>query len=384
MPWIVPNNRLDTEQREVLDKLLRVRSPHWIRGFAGSGKSVVLIHGLRELLIQSPGATACVIGFTHSLCDMLRSGLPDNARHIPVMTYHQFQSRPARFDYIFVDEVQDLESRVLQLLRQNSGTLVMAGDEEQSIYENRVGPVDIQRITEPATHSLSSVYRLTEKLKKVVATILPKSRVHSARNARLTADVRLTLAQAANTPEELSWVCREANRITSAGDPVAVLFPKRRLIDDFIVRACTDAGVKPPSFEKGDKGRGTDYEAVNRHLATHGLVFRYLGSGHGRLDDSDRGRIVYLMTYHSAKGLDFETVFLPGLDARLSIWKSEDEMERRLFYVAATRSRRNLFISYSGTTPHRFILGMPQDLIEKIPIRPASAVTPTENFDDIF
>jgi superfamily I DNA/RNA helicase len=383
MPWIVPTNKLDSEQRGVLDKLLRVPNPHWIRGFAGSGKSVVLIHGLRELLIENPRATACVVGFTHSLNDMLRSGLPDGARHIPVMTYHQFKSNPERYDYIFVDEVQDLEAYILQLLRQNCGTLIMAGDEEQSIFENRVGPIQIQHLTEPTIHSLSSVYRLTEKLKKVVATILPKSRVQSARNARLTADVKLTLAQAPTTAEELSWVWREAQRVARPGDPVAVLLPKHRLIEQFIRQVCVDAGVPTPNFHKSLEDKN-GYGQANQHLAAHGIILRYLGNGFGQLEESERGRIVYLMTYHSAKGLDFDTVFLPGLDANLTIWKEEDEMERRLFYVAATRSRRNLFISYAGTTPHRFVQGMPQDLVEKIQIRPAGSASAHDEIDDLF
>ena len=153
MPWIVPISKLDSDQRSVLDTLLRNRNSHWIRGFAGSGKSVLLIHALRELLITNPTTSACVIAFTHSLKDMLRSGLPDHARHVPVMTYHEFRSKPFRCDYIFVDEVQDLEPGILKLLKDSCGTLIMAGDEEQSIYEQRVSPDDIKSYTSPSIHS---------------------------------------------------------------------------------------------------------------------------------------------------------------------------------------------------------------------------------------
>lgn len=386
MPWIVPLNKLDTEQRGVLDRLLREAQPHWIRGFAGSGKSVVLIHGVRELLVSRPRASACIVAFTHSLKDMLRSGLPENARHIPVMTYHDFRKNPAYYDYIFVDEVQDLERDILQLLRSNCGTLVMAGDEEQSIYEQRVSPSDIKTLTGPIVHSLMSIYRLTEKLRKVVATILPKSRVMSARNARLAADVKVTVARARNLSEELSWVWREAQRATRAGDPVVVLLPKQRLIQDFISWVCREKGIAAPSYPRVREGgyMKTDYSVANQHLAAHGMMLRYLGNDYGELEEAERGRIVFVMTYHSSKGLDFDSVFLPGLDSSLKIWKDEEDMERRLFYVAATRSRRNLFISYSGSTPHRFVSGMPRDLVETIEIRPPQAQGGNDNFDDVF
>ena len=91
------------------------------------------------------------------------------------------------------------------------------------------------------------------------------------------------------------------------------------------------------------------------------------------------------MTYHSAKGLDFETVFLPGLDSGISIFNNDDEdLERRLFYVASTRSRRNLFISYSGNDPHRFVAQMPNDLLVKISINSVQPKTTSYVIEDIF
>jgi len=71
------------------------------------------------------------------------------------------------------------------------------------------------------------------------------------------------------------------------------------------------------------------------------------------------------MTYHSAKGLDFETVFLPFLNDGQSFWWKDKEIDRRLFFVGVTRSRRNLFLSYSGARPHEYVRGMPQELLHR-------------------
>jgi superfamily I DNA/RNA helicase len=49
-----------------------------------------------------------------------------------------------------------------------------------------------------------------------------------------------------------------------------------------------------------------------------------------------------IMTYHSAKGLQFETVFLPMCTA------SDEERERKPLYVAMTRSYQDLYIMHSG------------------------------------
>jgi DNA helicase-2/ATP-dependent DNA helicase PcrA len=68
--------------------------------------------------------------------------------------------------------------------------------------------------------------------------------------------------------------------------------------------------------------------------------------------DTDRDSVA-LMTLHSAKGLEFENVFIAGLEEGLLPHEksSEDEMEieeeRRLFFVGITRAKSQLYISFS-------------------------------------
>jgi len=70
-------------------------------------------------------------------------------------------------------------------------------------------------------------------------------------------------------------------------------------------------------------------------------------------------RGVHLLTLHRAKGLEFDAVFLPKLEARELPWKlarTDDEIdeERRLLYVGMTRARRWLTITWVGK-PSRFL-----------------------------
>jgi DNA helicase-2/ATP-dependent DNA helicase PcrA len=73
------------------------------------------------------------------------------------------------------------------------------------------------------------------------------------------------------------------------------------------------------------------------------------------------GRGVHLLTYHRAKGLEFEAVFLPFLqegDLPIRQARSTDALleERRLFYVGLTRAKRFLFLTWTATKkPSRFL-----------------------------
>lgn len=92
---------------------------------------------------------------------------------------------------------------------------------------------------------------------------------------------------------------------------------------------------------------------------------------------SDTKNTVRLMTMHNAKGLEFEHVFIVGLEQELLPHKmsmdspEEIEEERRLFYVAVTRAKSNLHFSYakfrriydtySYTRPSQFLVELDQD-----------------------
>ena len=71
-------------------------------------------------------------------------------------------------------------------------------------------------------------------------------------------------------------------------------------------------------------------------------------------DWQDKDDTVTLMTLHAAKGLEFPTVFIVGLEEglfpheRSSASEADIEEERRLFYVGVTRARENLYLTYAG------------------------------------
>ena len=100
------------------------------------------------------------------------------------------------------------------------------------------------------------------------------------------------------------------------------------------------------------------------------------------VDNVDQNQdAVHLMTLHSAKGLEFPTVFIVGLEegilphSRSMLSHAEMEEERRLMYVGLTRAKekiyllftrqRNLFGSTQMNSPSRFLEDIPENLMQK-------------------
>jgi DNA helicase-2/ATP-dependent DNA helicase PcrA len=99
-------------------------------------------------------------------------------------------------------------------------------------------------------------------------------------------------------------------------------------------------------------------------------------------DEKTDGPTVSLMTLHGAKGLEFQVVFLTGLEEgvfplnQTLAEPDELEEERRLCYVGITRAREQLYVthtwrrllygSYQESLPSRFLKEIPEELIEDV------------------
>lgn len=109
---------------------------------------------------------------------------------------------------------------------------------------------------------------------------------------------------------------------------------------------------------------------------------------------AENNSAVQLMSLHSAKGLEFDVVFLVGMEeglfphSRSLLDPDQLEEERRLCYVGITRARRKLYLSYAQSrsqygqtaycTPSRFLLDIPPVLLEK-----NTLVKPTQGYSHI-
>ncbi|MEX0924962.1 MAG: UvrD-helicase domain-containing protein [Candidatus Paceibacterota bacterium] len=152
------------------------------------------------------------------------------------------------------------------------------------------------------------------------------------------------------------------------------------LVSYVIRESGLDRALKAEGTEDAEERRANMYELANlaRKYDELGpdegiemlLSDAALASDQDELKENKAG--VKLMTVHAAKGLEFDRVFVVGLEQDLFPQSREEteeqEEERRLFYVALTRARAKLYLTYAGM---RTIFGktnfqMPSEFLEDI------------------
>jgi superfamily I DNA/RNA helicase len=374
MKWMITEDKLGIDQVDLIDEIGKINNkPIWIKGHAGSGKSVLLLHSLADYLVKKPTANVCVVVFTRALVDLLETGLRQipklNGKNIPVLTIYQLKYRiekgMANYDAIFCDEVQDLPLEFIQSIKSVCKHLIIAGDAEQSIYnsvpiwdQRPATSKEIQDSIVPIEKKLGVIYRLTESVLKVLKNVFPSMLNDMPNIARVDTEIKLYQSNSQDNEQEIKYCwdeIKQTNTLRTA-EVSAVLISGHDAIMEFVNTVLRIEKIEPWQRVDG-KDRKPDYEALNLFLKNKGVPIMYVGNNYGSLSDADRENQVVLMTYHSAKGLEFDYVYLPMANDDMYIHSNINS----LLLVALSRSKSGLFISYTGSlysSLHKFLVGI--------------------------
>ena len=332
--WMIKESELDEDQIRVLQATLDKSCV--ISGCAGSGKSVLAL--IKAQRIQKErGNDYEIIVYTKALCRYMNSGRELLGLNKPFYYHWHWKNRlncPSA-DYIIVDEIQDFEEdEIKEFINATKKHFFFYGDTAQSIYEglkNTMAVEDIadlfERGSKPKFWELYRNYRLPVPMAKFVQYIGIDLPSFDEKIYKSVEKDKPFVLKYANRQEQASAI----KRIMSEKEltDVAILLPHNDMVKAF--------------------GEILSKEGVNCELR-----FTDKGDWTNSIDklnfDSNNPKV---MTYHSAKGLQFETVFLPLLEDYGENWnlvKGVDE-NRKPLYVAMTRTYKDLYIMYSGEFP---------------------------------
>ena len=214
-------------------------------------------------------------------------------------------------------------------------------------------------------------------------------------NTVFPSDVLLTLGKdVKESPYWVSFTSRGASVLAEFGKHLVNwrAFIQTHSLPELFDQVIKDIGYRVYIDDGTDIGEGRwenvlelrqlAYEFENRGM-TEFLESIALVSDQDTVPDAPNAPT--LLTLHTAKGLEFSTVYIVGLDEGLlphnRSFEDPEEMaeERRLFYVGITRAKNNLILVRAGqrsnfgryqyTMPSRFIEDIPEELIKQEGIR---------------
>ncbi|HEX9713044.1 MAG TPA: ATP-dependent DNA helicase UvrD2 [Actinomycetota bacterium] len=322
----------------------------------------------------------------------------------------------SRYAAFTVDEYQDVNLLQQTLLDAWVGArddVCVVGDDYQSIFGfTGASAQHLLRFPDRWDHTtvvtLTENYRSTPEILTVANRLVPLLG-GTRKTLRATRDTgpNPTIRRFDTGDEEVAWIVREARGLHETGTPweeIAILYRINGRSEDFeeaFARAGVPYQVRDGSFLSRPAARaflargrraagpgGTVAEAVREIIESLGYdpagkyeggeestrqadlerLLALAGAFEGedmaafvqdlraRFTPEAEGRGVQLMTYHRAKGLEFDVVFLPRLEDKempFALAKNDADVaeERRLLYVGITRARRVLSLSYAALRP---------------------------------
>jgi hypothetical protein len=352
---------LDLEQIEGVTR--EVKDVLHIKGPPGSGKTLMLIARARLLSEKFPDWSIQIVTYNRTLCGYLEAEL-GHYENIKVSTFFEFtrdrlqtfypsdSDATDRFesvkklgikrniDALLIDEWQDFHQSwiryCLETLKPGRGGLVLAGDVKQALYRSSL-PIAALEGRNVEVFELKRPYRSTRQILELVSRL---DSDFSTEGVELAPDGQpINLVFAPTLHSQAEFVAWQINSILKSG-----------------VRKARDIGVIGATWKSVEK--------VQAELEKLGIDCLQVGGGNG--GDSPQWGFVTVTTVHSAKGYEFDVVFLLAIESLPESKNNEDELSRRrIAYVGPTRAKDELFITY--TKQNRFLKvmhSMPKEFVQ--------------------
>ncbi len=356
MSWLVPFSSLTPSQQDAVQ--MDTRAHKAIVGGPGAGKTLVLLHRLNFLFQRcgkNPDSVRLFV-YTNSLQQFIRGGsevldvpddcivtldkwcvdtyrssihsrLPKGDKGVPdfdairagvLNALESGRLRAPIFDYVLVDEAQDLDVVAIEILKRAGRHITACMDGKQQIYDGRMSEQELVTRLGLSRHNavLLAAFRCNPMVTELAAQFLPdESRrrefLQQAANAEMDRS-RPLLYVADNFSDERAHLIEMVKLRLSYGDSIAVIFPQQRQVHGF-AKGFAEAGI---AVEVQKMGAPLDF--------SHSLP--------------------KLMTYHQAKGLTFDSIFLPRLD-RSSFPDKMRERFKHLCFVGISRAVKWVYMS---------------------------------------
>tara|TARA_B100000795_G_scaffold142621_1_gene106780 strand:+ start:2053 stop:3078 length:1026 start_codon:yes stop_codon:yes gene_type:complete len=310
--FFIRESELDDYQVLVLQK--RVDRPSIVKGCAGSGKSILALHRVKQIQEEEIGSFYFIL-YTRALKQYMQDGIDSIGLLSDRVTYYwhwKNKLEAPKADYIIVDEAQDFSKEDIQLFKSKANkALILFGDSAQQIYKFKnpkpISMEEIAALTRIPSMDLMFNHRLPKKIARLAERITDSDDELEFR----------CVNEGVEMPKVLHF-----NNLNEQLDKIIEIVRNRQFDDvGILFRKNSDVQYAKSYFD-------------NKNFRVESKINR-------DMDIDFESSNPKLTTYHSSKGLQFEAVFIPNCTA-------SDKDDRSALYVAITRTYQSLFIMHSG------------------------------------
>lgn len=328
---MIIESELDDDQIKVLMSTLEKSCI--VEGCAGCGKSVLALHKTKHLQ-QKYGNNYKVIVYTKALCKYMNAGKIELALENDFYYHYdwKYKNNCPEADYIIVDEIQDFtKSEIAEFISAAKKGVCFFGDTAQSIYHNLKSedtlPVGDLQYEFPQLRKNTKKFTLYRNYRLP----LPVARIVQYVGVDLEPFVESTYQNKVNI----------VPRIIKYNSPNEQIKAIHRIISN---RKLEDVGILLPSNDYVKEA----YDLLLELGGDYEMKYNNKEDWHNNVENLNfNSSNPKIMTYHSAKGLQFETIFMPYVEN----FSDDGGSRRKALYVAMTRTCRNLYMMYSITLP---------------------------------
>lgn len=346
--WIVKEELMDRIEIEVLKTMFD--KSIIVSGCAGSGKSFLAIKLAKRLELEKEGSRQIVV-YTKALEHFIEEGAKTLDINCDLTHYEHWKWKLVEVwddegnrrlekvmncphaDYFLVDEIQDFsKDQVWEFMQCADKQFLFFGDTAQTLYKN-INPLPVSEIKNNIVpqgrpykeYSLYYNYRLPLHIAEAAQYVgenLEPFEHGKYKSLEITYPRIVQFKDKDSQIAEISSFCK-ANKTSD----IAILVPfKLDVINIYNQLKSMDVNCEI-KYDQPENSNGNFPNSVDT------------------LDMSTFNPKI--MTYHSAKGLQFENVFIPWISERDS--NVLISTYRTALYVAMTRTYRNLFIMHTGS-----------------------------------
>lgn len=248
-----------------------------------------------------------------------------------------YEGHEEKVDHLIVDEAQDynIGDYLKDFIPHKKKSISLFGDSSQGITTNAISMDEISKALGYNTIELKCNYRLPLSVARVAQLIynnnsrdkidLLKYNKHGEKNE----ENKPIISRFSSEREELEWIADRINNNAEKLEDVAIIVHYESDVE------------KVYDFLRGKEIKCQVLYRTNRTQT--GNVFSPFKTIN--TIDFKNSDIPCVLTFMKAKGTEFENVFVPFAN-------DENGCNLKEFYVACTRSSKNLFISYTGKRSH--------------------------------